>query len=754
MARASVKATKRKTVAPKFVPKRKFKAPPEVAAIGSTALATVVFLSLISHRAGDLSARTSQDVQNHIGLFGAHLSSLTIKLFGLGSFWPVPVLIFAAIACLKGRPEKPSLGQMALGLTLSVFALLSLFALIWPDPSLTAVWPGESSSGGGLVGSFLLGGLAAVIGRGGSYLLLPLIFFFGLWVGAGLSPRKVLSVFRFLFAGAGGGRGSGRESSGEPKDLYLSQDSGRDDGRGAERVGAADEPSELFEEEEDEEVAAVFEPKIVNKRTPGRDKAPKRAPTRRVGEYEIPDISLLDPPSDWDDERYSAGLSGEAQKSNAKLLEAKLKEFGVEGQITEVVTGPVITMYEFHPAPGIKIAKIAALSTDLAMAMKVASVRVVAPIPGKAAVGFELPNKERAPVALREVIESRVFQELKSPLGLVLGVDATGVPQVTDLSKMPHLLIAGATGSGKSVGLDCMIMSILYKATPAEVRFIMIDPKCVEMAMYQDLPHLLHPVITDAAEATLALKWAVHEMEQRYKLMAENNVRNIDGYNEFIKKESRSSSNEDLVPMPYLVVIIDELSDLMYQAAKDVEVSISRLAAKARAAGIHLILATQRPSVDVLTGVIKANLPTRLSFQVTSRVDSKTILDRQGAEQLLGKGDLLFMPPGTSKLVRMHGAYVSDEEKLKVADFIRRFGPPDYVDDLTPPDYSDNEGGPKDDKYQEAVDLVRSQGKASISIVQRHLRIGYNRAARIIEDMERDGIVGPQDGARPRAILK
>jgi S-DNA-T family DNA segregation ATPase FtsK/SpoIIIE len=328
-------------------------------------------------------------------------------------------------------------------------------------------------------------------------------------------------------------------------------------------------------------------------------------------------------------------------------------------------------------------------------------------------------------------------------------VDIVGNPVVTDLGRMPHLLIAGATGSGKSVGLDCMIMSILYKAPPSLVRFLMIDPKCVELALYHDLPHLIHPVLTDPAEATSALRWAVHEMDERYRLMAEHGVRNIQGFNELMGPKAKGEA------MPFLVIIIDELSDLMIQAPKDVETSIMRLSAKARAAGIHLILATQRPSVDVLTGVIKANLPTRISFQVATKFDSRTILDQVGAEQLLGKGDMLFQPPGAAKLSRLHGAYVSDDEKRRVADHIRAQAPPNYLESLETPDCEGDGAGPqgRDERFQEAVELVRSSGKATISFVQRRMGVGYNRAANLIEQMEREGIVGPQEGARPRAIL-
>ncbi|MDR2946401.1 MAG: DNA translocase FtsK, partial [Candidatus Adiutrix sp.] len=449
---------------------------------------------------------------------------------------------------------------------------------------------------------------------------------------------------------------------------------------------------------------------------------------------------------------------------------SKLRDFGVEGRVLEVSGGPVITMYEYQPAPGIKISKVAGLSDDLTMAMRAISIRVVAPLPGKAAIGIEIPNPKRRLVAFKEIVESPAFREAKSLLTLVLGVDIMGTPVVADLAKMPHLLIAGATGSGKSVGLGSMIMSILYKAPPDKVRFLMIDPKCVELTLYKDIPHLIYPVLSDPSEATLGLKWAVAEMDLRYKLLAEKGVRNIETFNEKIRAELKDwkpskvksadperpeAEEEPPREMPFLVIIIDELADLMMVAAKEVEVYITRLAQKARACGIHLILATQRPSVDVLTGIIKANMPTRISFQVSSGIDSRTILDQKGAEKLLGAGDMLYLPPGVAKLRRLHGSFVSDDEIKRVTDFIRDWGPPDYLEDLSLPDAdSDGEGGgERDEKYEEAVELVRRTQKATISHVQRHLRIGYNRAARIIEDMEREGVIGPQDGTRPRAIF-
>jgi S-DNA-T family DNA segregation ATPase FtsK/SpoIIIE len=423
-------------------------------------------------------------------------------------------------------------------------------------------------------------------------------------------------------------------------------------------------------------------------------------------------------------------------------------------------------MYEFKPAPGVKISKVANLSDDLAMNLKARSIRIVAPIPGKAVIGIEIPSQQRETVYLRELLGSKAYQKAKSPLTLGLGKDILGAPVANNLGRMPHLLIAGATGAGKSVFINTMVLSILYRATPDQVRMLMVDPKRIELSTYNDIPHLLYPIITNPQEATAGLRWAVNEMERRYELLARMGVRNIESFNQKLKKDGpgallREGDEPDQVnqtePLPYIVVIIDELADLMMVASKEVEALITRLAQMARAAGLHLVLATQRPSVDVITGLIKANFPSRISFQVTSRVDSRTILDQQGAEQLLGKGDMLFAPPGASGLMRLHGAFVSDTEIETVADFVRGQAKPDYDPTIVQTPAEGESGGsgdePEDERYGDAVALVRETGQASISFVQRRLRVGYNRAARMIEQMEREGIVGPSDGSRPREVL-
>jgi S-DNA-T family DNA segregation ATPase FtsK/SpoIIIE len=523
-------------------------------------------------------------------------------------------------------------------------------------------------------------------------------------------------------------------------------------------------------------------------------------------EYELPDLALLDyePPRERDiDEDYL--------RENARRLEEKLADFKVDGEVVEIHPGPVVTTYEFKPAAGVKISRIQNLSDDLTMALAAQRVRIIAPIPGKAVVGIEVPNRHREIVYLREVFASKAFLEAKHKLTLALGKDIVGHPTAANLAKMPHLLVAGATGSGKSVAINAFILSVLFRASPDEVKMIMVDPKMLELTVYQGIPHLLLPVVTDPKEAAVALKWAVCEMERRYRLMSRFGVRNIVGFNkrvEELKKEyeenqaelkrilaleaageaARSAADDGAAddeddgegaaldggtlwgggstdeeeegppePFPYIVVIVDELADLMMVASKDVETSIARLAQMARACGIHLILATQRPSVDVITGLIKANFPTRLSFQVASKIDSRTILDQKGAEALLGMGDMLFMPPGTSALERNHGAFVSDEEVRRVVEFVKAQRRPEYqMDILKSADdggQADVEEEPYDEHYDAAVAIVAESRQASISYLQRRLKIGYNRAARIVERMEREGLVGPADGAKPRDVF-
>ena len=502
-----------------------------------------------------------------------------------------------------------------------------------------------------------------------------------------------------------------------------------------------------------------------------------------TGKYQIPPLSLLeDPPPGRDIQDDKA--RNEILASSA-ILEKKLLDFGIEGRVVQVLPGPVITLFEYEPAPGIKVSRIVSLTDDLSLALRCVGLRILAPVPGKPVVGIEIPNLRRETIYFKDVMTSDVFQESVSKLTLVIGKDITGEPAVQDLAKTPHLLMAGSTGSGKSVGLNAMICSILLNATPDEVKMIMIDPKMLELSIYDGIPHLISPVVTNPKKAAAALQWAVNEMESRYKMMAECGVRNINGFNEHTEKlqkaydlelKKRDKANagvkpkspedenedEDIMPeppakLPYVVILIDELADLMMVASKGVEESLTRLAQMARAAGIHLIVATQRPSVDVLTGIIKANFPTRMSYKVTSRVDSRTILDAMGADKLLGKGDMLFLPPGTSKLHRLHGVMVSDEEIQRIVDYIKKQAKPHYLEDIFDSVVEDGKSGgeeeePFDEKYDEALAIVAKDRQASISYIQRRLRIGYNRAARIIETMEREGVVGPSEGARPREV--
>jgi S-DNA-T family DNA segregation ATPase FtsK/SpoIIIE len=457
----------------------------------------------------------------------------------------------------------------------------------------------------------------------------------------------------------------------------------------------------------------------------------------------------------------------DALKENSRVLENKLADFGVQGKVVDIHPGPVITRYEFEPASGVRISKILGLTDDLALALKALGVRILAPVPGKAVVGIEIPNAVRETVYFKEIVGGKEFLNSKSKLTLALGKNIAGKPIITDLAKMPHLLIAGSTGSGKSVLINALICSILYKAAPSEVKLLLIDPKRLELAFYEDIPHLLHPVVVDPKEASLALRWTVGEMERRYKKLAEKGARDIAGYNQKVdaelgkikgqgknRGEDEDSSSDD-ERLPYILVVIDELADLMMVSSREVEVSIARLAQMARAAGIHLLVATQRPSVDVLTGTIKVNFSARISFQVSSKIDSRTILDTIGAERLLGRGDMLFLPPESSKIVRVHGTYLSESEIRQVTDFLRRQGSPSYNQHILEAKEEDvvDKDEEYDERYDEAVALITQTRMASISFIQRRLRIGYNRAARIIERMEIEGVVGPSDGVKAREVL-
>ena len=497
------------------------------------------------------------------------------------------------------------------------------------------------------------------------------------------------------------------------------------------------------------------------------EKAAREADRERkkeeIEDFKLPPLSLLQYAGTDREEIDEVKL-----KQNADKLVKTLKDYGIEGDIREIRPGPIVTMYEYVPAPGVKVSKIAGLADDLAMAMEALRVRIVAPIPGKGAVGIEIPNSVRETVYIKELVADEAYRKAPLNLPIVLGKDIEGKPYVGDFAKMPHLLVAGATGSGKSVFVNAMIMSLLYRSSPDDVRFIMVDPKMLELSVYEGIPHLLLPVVTDPNKAAQALKWAVSEMERRYQIMSEMGVRNIQGFNKKLKdteergerlyRPESSGDTQPLEKLPFIVIIVDEFADLMMVASRDVESYIMRLAQKARAAGIHLLLATQRPSTDVLTGVIKANFPTRIAFQVASRYDSKTILDANGAENLLGRGDMLYQSPGVGGLHRVHGCLVTDEEVEETVNFLKSQRTAEYdetiLQSLTaeePAGGSDDE--PVDELYDKAVSIVAEAQQASVSMVQRRLRIGYNRASRLVEKMEQEGIVGPADGAKPRAVL-
>lgn len=511
-------------------------------------------------------------------------------------------------------------------------------------------------------------------------------------------------------------------------------------------------------------------PATIEASLPDREQPAENVREKKVSNYQLPSADLLSAP-----ENQELEINRDELLENASILEQKLRDFGVDGKVVEVQPGPVVTMYEFEPASGVKVNQITRLNDDLTMALAAMSVRISL-IPGKSVIGIEVANRNRQVVYLKDIISNSTFEENKSNLAFAIGKDISGNAFTGDLRKMPHLLVAGATGSGKSVAINSMILSVLYKSTPEEVRMILVDPKMLELSMYDGIPHLLLPVVTDPRKAAAALRWATQEMERRYRLMANLGVRNLEGYNSKVLKhmEDNPAPAQESLPIdgdtkiekhegkiPYLMIVIDELADLMMVSSREVEDSIIRLAQMARASGIHLVLGTQRPSVDVLTGVIKANMPSRISFKVASKIDSRTILDTNGAEVLLGAGDMLFMPPGTSRIIRLHGAFVSDQEVEKVTNFWKAQGDPDYHEEILAVRESDEDGGislggdfdEEDDLYRKALEVVVERKIASISYIQRRLRIGYNRAARLVERMDEEGLLAPGEHGKPREIL-
>ncbi len=686
---------------------------------------------------------------NLFGIVGAHISGLLLLLLGFAS----PLIpIFLSIAGILRLMRKPFLFNIA-DILFSILFIVTLSGILQFILGEKQVLRGLALYPGGLIGKKFLYVILICFNKFGAGIILGFIFFISFMFLGRLSIGKICSYLNSIIRRLTNNRLRNRSIKIKGKEKEMDEPDNRQTDKPDkfdkfDKFDKPDKPDkadiDLIIKEPDPDAKVIELIPEDKEEAEGYNIAEKMT----ENEYLPPSLDLLDDPP-----KKENMVSRDELENNARLLKEKLLDFGIEGDIVEILPGPVVTMYEFKPAPGIKISKIAGLSDDLAMALKALNIRIVAPLPGKGVVGIEIPNKNRKMVYLKEILTSDLYVSSKYKLPIALGKDITGMPVVTDLTRMPHLLIAGATGTGKSVCINTMINSIIFDLSPKRVRFLMIDPKRIELSVYNDIPHLLHPVVSQPKEATNALLWAVNEMERRYELLSATESRNIDTYNQ---KISRQKDGYDF--LPYIVIIIDELADLMMTSSKKVEESLARLAQMARAAGIHLVLATQRPSVDVLTGIIKANFPTRISFQVSSRVDSRTILDSMGAENLLGNGDMLFLPPGVAGIQRIHGAFISEEEVKRITDFLKAQRKAEYEESIMESiKVVDKEGADEDpiqldEKYEEAVELVEKTGQASISMLQRRLRIGYNRAARMIEAMEAEGIVGPSDGIKPRAV--
>jgi len=711
-------------------------------------------------------------VSNAAGSVGAWVADFSLSIVGVVAFAIPLVLAIYGHSIYKCerfwvfRPFTVFFRLIGFVLILASGSALADIHLQFLNPEL----PKDIRSVGGILGMEISQHLTGAFGLTGTTVILAGLLILGIsfctgisWLsmidGLGKYTLLVVNGFFAVFRGMGGGVAV--EESATPAK--------KDKAKPAKADAVAKSPSDA-------------KAGTLGKNGPAKPAAAKsklgELPPAQPGE--LPPLDLLNQKA-----AKTKGYSKENLDKMSRLLESILDDFGVEAEVVDVLPGPVITRFEVQPAPGVKASRISGLAKDLARALSLKSVRVVEIIPGKSVIGLEIPNEEREIVLLHSVLASDLYQQSESPLTMVLGKDISGEPVVANLVKMPHLLVAGTTGSGKSVAVNVMILSMLFKAGPDQVRMIMIDPKMLELSIYEGIPHLLTPVVTDMKEAANALRWSVAEMERRYKLMSMLGVRNLAGYNQKIRDGLEANDpildplwnpnmavSEDEGPpplghLPFVVIIIDELADMMMIVGKKVEELIARLAQKARAAGIHLVLATQRPSVDVLTGLIKANIPTRLSFQVSSRIDSRTIIDQGGAETLLGNGDMLFLPPGSGIPMRAHGAFVSDQEVHNVVEFLKRTGKPDYIEEITRfsedgPDFGGGskgnggggDGGEESDAlYDEAVRFVTESRKASISSVQRRFKVGYNRAARMIEEMEKAGIVSPADNNGSRSVL-
>ncbi len=758
-------------------------------------------VSLFSYHAQDPAlghdvSAVPDTIHNHFGLLGAHVAGFFIFLFGIGAFWVPLILALFTLWYVKEKSAKIIWLTFAGGMILMVCTGAGFY--LFKD---AYAFSATLVPAGGFLGTAVTRFLLTYANIAGCIIILVFFSIIGFILTTGISMvtlvvfvrKKILDLKTAITLECKEGMDYLRQLVDQWKTRRQTARKTPDILDISPETTDINLPAVWHNNGPEASEADFFGPQVSDPQVsdagkkaqnPGQKDlsaptivAPEIDDTEYASDKVLEDIRETEafklPPLRFLDEKIKIRREIDTDKlqKKARILETKLNDFNVKGDVVEILPGPVITTFEYRPAPGIKLSKITGLSDDLALALSAVSIRIVAPIPGRDVVGIEIPNDEREMVNLREMVASREFIASESVLTLGLGKDLMGRPVITMMDKMPHLLIAGATGTGKSVGLNAMIISLLYKATPDDVKFVMIDPKRIELSVYNDIPHLISPVVTDMKKATNALFWAVKEMERRYALLEENGLRNLAQYNDMVKEKNSgvqagpvADSDDDsadipflLETLPYIVVIVDELSDLMMVASKDVEFALTRLAQMARAAGIHIIIATQRPSADVLTGTIKANFPTRISFQVSSKIDGRIIMDQGGAQSLLGNGDMLFCPPGTGKLMRIQGAYISEKEIAKITGFLKEQRQPDYDENVTKgeedQEFKEFDDAEYDEKYDEAVAVVTQSGQASISYVQRRLRIGYNRAARLIEIMEHEGIIGPQIGTKPREIL-